>query len=280
MNEAPTNGTPDPGIALALGSAFLGIYAHGGFLCGLNKVGVFPGHIAGASAGAMAGGFYAAGMRGDELEAAVLSGALKRSYPDIGMVLRGAPMFFIGRLTGLMNGKRLVKYLERELPVSAIEDTPGVKLKIAVTDLKAHKGIFLNTGPLAQSMMASCSVPILFTDQRIAGTRYHDGGILHELPIDPYINDPAIHTIIVHSISYPTGDGKLGVSAPFSRGHQMMNDALFAFRRAEAERNGKRVILVETGHPHPGILQTKAAKKRYFEEGELSGLSLGKELPI
>jgi predicted acylesterase/phospholipase RssA len=280
MNEAPTTETPDPGIALALGSAFLGIYAHGGFLCGLNKVGVFPGHIAGASAGAMAGGFYAAGMRGDELEAAVLSGALKRSYPDIGMVLRGAPMFFVGRLTGLMNGKRLVKYLERELPVSAIEDTPGVKLKIAVTDLKGHKGIFLNTGPLAQSMMASCSVPILFTDQSIGGTRYHDGGILHELPIDPYINDPAIHTIIVHSISYPTGDGKLGVSAPFSRGHQMMNDALFAFRRAEAERNGKRVILVETGHPHPGILQTKAAKKRYFEEGELSGLSLSKELPI
>ncbi len=279
MNEEPKAETPNPGIALALGSAFLGIYAHGGFLCGLNKAGVFPGHVAGASAGAMAGGFYASGMRGAELEAAVLSGALKRSYPDIGMVLRGAPMFFIGRLTGLMNGKRLVKYLEGQLPVSAIEETPGVRLKIAVTDLKGHKGIFLDTGPLAQSMMASCSVPILFTDQNIGGTRYHDGGILHELPIDPYINDPAIHTIIVHNVCYPTGNGKLGVSAPFSRGHQMMNDALFAYRRAEAERNGKRVILVETGHPHPGILQSKAAKKRYFEEGERSGLSLRKELP-
>ena len=69
MNEEPKAETPNPGIALALGSAFLGIYAHGGFLCGLNKAGVFPGHVAGASAGAMAGGFYASGMRGAELEA-------------------------------------------------------------------------------------------------------------------------------------------------------------------------------------------------------------------
>jgi NTE family protein len=74
-----TAGKSDPGVALALGSAFLGMYAHAGFLCGLNQAGVFPGHIAGASAGAMAGGFYAAGLRDSELEAAILCGKLKRN---------------------------------------------------------------------------------------------------------------------------------------------------------------------------------------------------------
>lgn len=282
MPENETAGKADPGVALALGSAFLGIYAHGGFLCGLNEAGVFPGHIAGASAGAMAAGFYAAGLRGTELEAAILCGKLKRSYPDFSMLARFAPMFFIGRLSGLMHGKRVISHLEKCLPVAKIEDTPEVKLKIAVTDLRGFAGSFLDSGPLAKSMMASCSVPLLFTEQLIGETRYHDGGILHELPLEPFLNDPTIHTIIVHNISYPTRiKGRhLGISAAFSHSHQIMNDALFAYRRAEAERNGKRVILIATNHPHPGVFQTKAAKKRFFEAGHSSGLSIRDELPV
>jgi len=282
MPDQPTPATPDPGVALALGSAFLGMYAHGGFLCGMNLAGVFPGQISGSSAGAMAAGFYAAGLRGSELEAAILCGKLKRSYPDLGMLLRVAPMFFIGRLSGLMHGKRVVRHLEKLLPVGAIEDTPDVKLKIAVTDLRGFAGSFLEEGPLARAMMASCSVPVLFTEQRIGETRYHDGGILHELPLEPFIRDPLIHTIIVHNVSYPVrAMGRhLGISAVFSHSHQMMNNALFAYRRAEAERNGKRVIVIETTHSHPGVFQTKAAKKRFFEAGHGSGLSIRDELPI
>lgn len=273
---------PDPGIALALGSAFLGMYAHGGFLCGLNLAGVFPGHVSGASAGAMAAGFYAAGLRGGELEAAILCGKLKRSFPDLSMLIRVAPMFFIGRLSGLMHGKRVVRHLEKCLPVGTIEDTPEVKLKIAVTDLRGFAGGFLEAGPLAKSMMASCSVPLLFTEQRIGEIRYHDGGILHELPVEPYLRDPGIHTIIVHNVTYPPRikGHHLGISAAFSHSHQIMNDALFAYRRAEAERNGKRVILIETNHPHPGVFQTRAAKKRFFEAGHGSGLSIRGDLPI
>jgi NTE family protein len=282
MPDISPSGKADPGVALALGSAFLGMYAHAGFLCGLNRAGVFPGHIAGASAGAMAGGFYAAGLRDAELEAAILCGKLKRAYLDFSVLMRVAPMFFIGRLSGLMHGKRVVRHLEERLPVGAIEDTPDVKLKIAVTDLRGFSGGFLESGPLAKSMMASCSVPLLFTEQRIGETLYHDGGILHELPIEPYLRDPAIHTIIVHNVTYPPRiKGRhLGISAAFSHSHQIMNDALFAYRRAEAERNGKRLIFAETSHPHPGLFQSKAAKKRFFESGHGSGLSIRDELPL
>jgi predicted acylesterase/phospholipase RssA len=166
--------------------------------------------------------------------------------------------------------------------VAAIEDTPEVKLKIAVTDLRGFAGGFLDRGPLAKSMMASCSVPLLFTEQRIGEKLYHDGGILHELPLEPYLRDPAIHTIIVHNITYPARiQGRhLGISAAFSHSHQIMNDALFAYRRAEAERNGKRVILIGTSHPHPGLFQTKAAKKRFFDAGHSTGLTIGDELPL
>lgn len=280
--NVPVPETPaDPGIALALGSAFLGVYAHGGFLCGLNKVGIHPGHISGASAGAIAGGFYAVGFRGKKLRDAVISSALKRSYPDPCMIFRGAPMFFIGRLTGLMNGKRVIRHLKQELQCDLIEDALTAKLSIAVTDLRKLEAKFLTTGPLAEAIMASCSVPILFTGQTIGDTEFHDGGIIHDLPIEPFVNDTAIHTIIVHAVSNPkqSSNKHLGVSSAFSHGHEMLNRALTGHRIKEAEKNGKRVIFVETTHPHPGLLQSAATKRKYFDEGHATGLSLAEHFP-
>ncbi|MFD2256832.1 patatin-like phospholipase family protein [Luteolibacter algae] len=262
--------TPDPGIALVLGSAFLGVYAHGGFICELNRQGIFPGKVAGSSAGALAGGFYAAGLRGQELEAATLSGALKRAYPDWLIPIRGAPLG-IGVLTGMMNGKKVVEHLKRELPVANIEDAPGVRLQIAVTDLRKSTGEFLSEGPLAEAIMASCAVPILFTGQHLEGRVFHDGGILHGVPLEPYIADPAVHTIIVHDISYPrqsaAADKRLGIKEVFINGHHMLNDALTEHRIREAERNHKRVIFLETHHPSPGFFQSAKKKKRYFIDG-------------
>ncbi len=266
---------PDPGIALALGSAFLGVYAHGGLLCGLNRAGVFPGHIAGASAGALAGGFYAAGLRGAALEDAVLSPALKKSYPDLWMPIRGAPLG-IGILSGMMGGKRVVRHLRKALPVAGIGETPGVKLSIAVTDLQRSHALFLTEGPLAEAIMASCAVPILFSGQPIGGRKYHDGGIVHDMPIEPFLNDPEIHTVIMHRITYPGGEGKkhLCIKQAFINGHHMLRDALHEHRLRLALQNAKRVILLETTHAHPGLLQSKATKKRYFEDGRRTGSSI------
>lgn len=278
----PAPHTPaDPGIAIALGSSFLGVYAHGGFLCGLNQAGIHPGHVSGASAGAIAGAFYATGFRGENLRNAVLSPALKRSYPDPGMIFRGAPMFFVGRLTGLMHGKRVIRHLSQALDCERIEDASSAELSIAVTDLRKFESKFLTTGPLAQSIMASCSVPILFTGQTIDGTEYHDGGILHELPLEPFIDHPEIHTIIVHAVSNPRRPNRknLGVSSAFSHGHEMLNRELTAHRTREAERNGKRVIVVETIHPHPGLFQSAATKQHLFDQGHATGLSLSSHFP-
>ncbi len=270
-----TNPPPDTGIGLALGSAFLGVYAHGGFLCGLNQSGIFPGHIAGASAGALAAGFYAAGLRGAELEKSVLSGALKRSFTDPGMIFRWTPIL-LGKLTGLMAGTRVVAHLRRTLPIRNIEETLDIKLSIAVTDLVGRKGRFLTRGPLAEAMMASCAMPMLFSGQRLDEILFHDGGVIHELPIEPFIDDPAIHTIIVHRIRYQPGRLRKnpGIHSMIGNGHKMLNEALFELRRREAERNGKRVVLLETSQPHPGLLQSAATKKRCFDDGQRTGTSL------
>jgi len=278
--ESQQEAKPDPGVALALGSAFLGVYTHGGFLCGLEQAGILPGHVSGASAGALAGGFYAAGVRGEALKQAVLSGGFKRSFLDAGMFYRWAPMVTLGRLTGILNGKRVIRHLRRELPVASIDEIEGIKLQIAVTDLRQQQSHFITRGPLAEAMMASCAVPLLFSEQVIDGIRYSDGGILHELPFEPFVNDPDIHTIVIHSIRYHATRRQkmMKVPAVFSSSHRMLNDALVAFRREQAERLGKRVILMETEHPHPGWLQSAAEKQRYFEEGYRTGLSLKQAL--
>ncbi|MGJ8644981.1 MAG: patatin-like phospholipase family protein [Luteolibacter sp.] len=268
MSEDKEIGKPDRGVALALGSSFLGVYAHGGFLCGLNEAGIFPGHVAGSSAGALAGGFYAAGLRGEELEAEVLSSVLKRKYPDWMIPVRSFPQMF-GKLSGIMGGEKVVKHLREVLPVSDISETPGVKLSLSVTDYRRQEAIFLTEGALADAMMASCAVPVLFSGQILNGREYHDGGVIHEVPIDPFISDPEIHTIIAHKIVHTRGaTGKrLAVKDPFVNGYHMLNDALFEFRKQTAERNGKRVIVMKTQSKHPGLFQTKAAKKAFYDLG-------------
>ena len=88
-DSAPSVSSLDPSrCAVVLGSSFLGVYAHAGFLNGLARAGFAPGRIAGASAGAIAGALYASGLRGEALRDAALDVKLRRSFVDAGWVLR------------------------------------------------------------------------------------------------------------------------------------------------------------------------------------------------
>ncbi|MGC4016375.1 MAG: patatin-like phospholipase family protein [Luteolibacter sp.] len=125
---------------------------------------------------------------------------------DPGMIYRWAPMVTFGRLTGILNGKRVIHHLRRELPVMSIEDAPQVNLKIAVTDLRRQQSVFLTRGLLAEAMMASCAVPLLFSEQTIDGTRFSDGGILHELPFEPlWTIRPSTPSSSTASVTMPLG---------------------------------------------------------------------------
>lgn len=265
----------DPGIGLSLGAAFLGMYAHGGFLSGMNEAGIFPGKVCGTSAGALAGGLYAGGLRGETLRRALVSPELKGSFFDWWFPLRGAPQG-LGILTGLLGGNRTVRHLKSLLPMADISET-NVRLCIAVTDLGAGEGIFLTEGPLAESMMASSSVPVLFSGRRLGGRLLHDGGVLHASPISPLTADDEVHTIIVHRVVYPernAGPGRLGIRSAFASGHRMMSDELMRLRIDGARRAGKRVLMVETRHRHPGLFQAKAAKESYYDVGFRTGSGL------
>jgi len=258
----------DPGIAVSLGSAFLGYYAHTGFLNGLNEQGIFPGKICGASAGALVASLYASGMQGDELRKFILDRELKKAFIDPGFLYRWIPMLFFGQPTGLLNGKRAIKFLEESLPVSKIEDCSKAELAIAVSNLRKKICPILQEGPLAQAISASCSVPGLFGEQEIAGERYFDGGILHESPLDHYFPDDEIHTIIVHRVDYPNPKKKhFFVHDIFTASHDMFSAEITGYRKREAEFRGKRLIFCDTHHPHPGLLQSQEKKEAFYEKG-------------
>lgn len=269
----------DPGVAVSLGSAFLGYYAHAGFLNGLNEAGIFPGKICGASAGALAASLYAAGVQGDELRDFVMDRNLKKAFIDPGFLYRWFPMLVFGQPVGLLSGKSAIKYFEGKLPVSRIENCPSAELAIAVSNLRKKKCPILKEGPLAQSIVASCSVPILFGEQEIEGERYFDGGILHESPLEHYFEDDGIHTIIVHRVDYPNPKKRyFFIHDIFTASHAMFSAEITDYRKREAELRGKRLIFVDTHHAHPGLLQSQEKKLAFYLKGKETGESTLKAL--
>ena len=266
--------TTDPGIALSLGSAFLGYDTHAGFLSGLNQCGIFPGKTSGASAGALAAALYAAGLCDNDLQEFLLSPRFKRAFLDPGFLYRWFPSLVLGQPVGLLSGKNMVNFLTKELPVQQIEDCPNTKLSISVSNLRKQEHPALTTGPLAKAIMASCSVPLLFSEQEINGERYFDGGILQEVPIDHFLDDPEIHTIIVHRVTYPSPKKKrfFFVHDIFTSSHHTLTASILSHQKREAQFRGKKLIFLETTHSHPGIFPKRSLREEFFQSGMETGL--------
>jgi predicted acylesterase/phospholipase RssA len=49
-------------------------------------------------------------------------------------------------------------------------------------------------------MVASCCVPTIFTPMKYACMTCFDGGVAHEAPFDPWLEDDGVDAIILHSI--------------------------------------------------------------------------------
>ena len=115
MTERPPI-PPDPArTAVVLGSSFLGVYAHAGFLSGLDSLGFTPRRIAGSSGGALAGAFHACGLRGEALRSASLDPQLRRSFFDLGCLWRLPGVATSFWSTGIFSGKNAVAYLRERL---------------------------------------------------------------------------------------------------------------------------------------------------------------------
>jgi len=158
------------GLALS-GGAARGI-AHVGVLRALVENQVSIDAIAGASAGALIGGCYAAGISVDRL----LEMAATFRW-------RHTARVSFSRL-GLQSNARMEKFLRAHLPVTRFED---LKIPFAAMTTDLRKGelvVFRDRGDLPFAIRASCCLPFFHIPvEDSAGRLLIDGGIVADLPI-------------------------------------------------------------------------------------------------
>lgn len=167
------NGKKQIGIALSGGGA-RGI-THIGILDVLEKEGLAPDVISGASFGAIVGAFYAAGYSPEEL---------------LDFVKRTRFSNFIGSLmskNGLLNLDYLRNLLRKFIPK---DDFDALKkpLYVSVTNLNTGKNEIVSKGKLFDYVVASASLPVIFKPVPIGESLYVDGGLLNNMPTDPLRN--------------------------------------------------------------------------------------------
>ena len=158
------------GLALS-GGAARGI-AHVGVLRALEENQIPIDVIAGASAGALIGGAYAAGLSIEQLE------AMAREFR-----WRHTSRLSFSRL-GLQSNAPMEKFLRAHLPVTRFEDLK-IPFAAMVTDLrKGEPIVFRDKGDLPFAIRASACIPAVYTPIRDSeGRLLVDGGLVANLPI-------------------------------------------------------------------------------------------------
>ena len=161
-------------------------FAHLGVIAALFEKGIKPDIISGVSAGAIVGAFIAGGKTPEEILEIFKKGWLFK-YTKLHIPI-----------DGLLKLDGLKEVIRKEIPVKNIEDLK-VPFFIGISNL--NKGIiqYKNRGSLAEIVLASSSIPILFSPVIIDRDSFVDGGLMDNIPIHPIKND--CEQIIVSNIS-------------------------------------------------------------------------------
>lgn len=173
------DGNQEIGLVLSGGGA-RGI-AHIGVLKALNELNIHPTVISGTSAGSIIGVLYAMGLSSQDMIDFVGHSSLWKFFR------------FEWSAGGLSN----LNYLKERLIQIGIppnfEDLQK-KLYVTATNLTKGKTEIFHEGPLLDTILASCSIPLVFKPVIINGDRYADGGILNNLPASAIISK--VHRIL------------------------------------------------------------------------------------
>lgn len=159
-------------IGFALSGGFIKGFAHLGVMQALLEHDIRPGILAGTSAGALAGAFYADGNEPHR----VLDYFAGHKFQDLTkLVIPKVGLFELGEF---------IDFLKSNLKARKIEELQ-IPLIITATDLDHGRKVYFHKGELAERVAASCCMPVLFAPVKIDGTYYVDGGVMMNLPVSP-----------------------------------------------------------------------------------------------
>lgn len=192
-------------FGLALSGGGIRGATHVGVLLALEEAGMVPDSIAGASAGGIVAGLYAAGYSAHELRGIVqelVGGGRSLLDPDYLGLLRAVPQLLTGRevkLSGFLKGNRLEDYLcgltggkmMRDLNMLTVipcaDLTSG--LTIACTShlrgVQQMERVRWSSGlRICEVLRATSAVPAVFRPKLIGDLCLVDGGVTDVLPVN------------------------------------------------------------------------------------------------
>lgn len=169
-------GSHPPKVGLVLSGGGARGWAHIGLLKALEEAGVPVHSLSGVSAGAIVGALYASGKTPDEILKIVQTADIFK------IVRKGLFAFAPGAFSSL-------GYLEHQLktflPENSFESLQR-ELFVTAVNLNTGRAEIFNSGELHRPVMASCAIPLLFAPVRIGESLYCDGGILNNMPVEPF----------------------------------------------------------------------------------------------
>lgn len=151
-------------------------FAHLGMIAALYEKGIKPDVISGVSAGAIVGAFIAAGKSPEEILKIFTKGWFFQ-YTKVHLPV-----------DGLLKLDGLKEIVQKEIAFKNIEDLE-IPFFIGVSNLNKGIAEYKNTGPLAKTVLASSSVPVLFSPVKLGRDVYADGGLMDNIPVEPIKND-------------------------------------------------------------------------------------------
>lgn len=188
----------DLGIVLS-GGGVKGV-GHIGFLQALKEHNIVPKYISGTSAGALVGALYCAGYGTKEMLRFFKKTPLISWY------------YYSTSKPGLLDTEKYRVHFEKYFPETTFESLQ-TQLFILTTDIEQGCSVIHHKGDLVEPLMASCSVPLVFSPVKINGTLHSDGGIMNNFPVEP-LSDLGLSGILGSYVcsSMPTAPKELSTS--------------------------------------------------------------------
>lgn len=213
------NKTYQLGYALSGGGA-KGL-AEIGIIKALEEAGYQPDIICGVSAGSVVGLLYADGNTPDEMfemfENVEFTQYAKMHVPKMG--------FF------QMDAFR--KAIMKKVKARTFEQLQ-IPLRIVATDLNNQCSVVFDKGDIFKPLIASCSMPIMFSPILINGHYYADGGIMKNLPVSPIREEcnKILAISVSGDINEPLEPSLIGIA---KRAYQMMYKSTMSIDRQAAD---------------------------------------------
>ncbi len=289
-------------VVPGFGQQKVALVLSGGGAQGMAHIGVFKAFeehnipidlIVGSSAGALVGGLYAAGVTVAEMEEMVRDGTIENLFTGrtkrsdlpiwqrdelyLGNLSLGISNRQIVGSSGLLDDKLIWKSLflltaSADYQAGWDFDSLYVPFRTVASDLRKQEPVVFASGPLANALRPSMSIPLIYSPIQQNGQVLVDGGIYVKLPVEIALEEAPDFVIAVSAEDAPDyGTEVQGLGGMF----EALNSRILASGDSVDVRGWDYFFRVPTGGHH--VLDFPAGEA-LMQAGYLAGTEAALEL--